>query len=90
MAIDISDSVLQYLKLDEGVGRDEVNALIKAFRTVDVNDPNSVQFETIPSAVNPADRNTLVPAEGSDEMVNQLRTFGDNTPRASVGARRRR
>jgi polyisoprenyl-teichoic acid--peptidoglycan teichoic acid transferase len=82
VAIDVADRVLQYVRLDEGVGRDEVNSLIKAFRTVDVNDPSSVQFETVPVTPNPADAgSSLVLADGGEDMINRVRTFGDNTPR---------
>ena len=83
VAIDVADRVLMYVRLDEGVGRDEVNSLIKAFRTVDVNDRNSVKFETMPVTPNPADDgSSLVLAEGAQEMIDRLRTFGDNTPKA--------
>ena len=39
IALSIANDALKYMKLDEGVQRDQVNELIKAFRTVDVNDP---------------------------------------------------
>jgi LCP family protein required for cell wall assembly len=82
VALDVADRVLTYVRLDEGVGRDEVNSLIKAFRTVDVNDPNSVRFETLPVTPNPADPNSsLVLAEGAEQMIDRLRTFGDSTPK---------
>lgn len=82
VALDVADRVLNYVRLDEGVGRDEVNSLIKAFRTIDVNDRNSVRFETLPVTPNPADPNSsLVLADGSEEMINRLRTFGDSTPK---------
>ncbi len=79
VALDIADNALQYMKLDNGVGRDQVDALIKAFRTVDVNDPNSVRFETIP-AVDDGSRSTLKLADGAEDMINTLRTFGDAAP----------
>ena len=82
VALDVANRVLTYLRLDEGVGRDEVNALIKAFRTVDVNDPDAVRFETLPVTPNPADPvSSLALADGAEDMINRLRTFGDNTPR---------
>ena len=44
----LTDNVLKYVKADEALSRDDVNALVRAFKTVDVNDPNSVRFETLP------------------------------------------
>ncbi|MET0627251.1 MAG: LCP family protein [Acidimicrobiia bacterium] len=78
VAVDIADNGLQYMKLDAGVGRGEVNELVKAFRTVDVNDPNAVRFETLPTAVNPSNAygSTLLLGDGAQEMIDQLRTFG--------------
>lgn len=81
VALDLSDEVLQYLKVDAGTGRDQVNELIRAFRTVDVNDPEAVQFETVPTIAND-DRATLSLGPDADAMLNRLRTFGGNTPRA--------
>ena len=41
LAVDLADNVLKYVTVDQNLGRDEVNELIRAFRTVNVNDPNS-------------------------------------------------
>ena len=87
-AIAIADSALQYMKLDQGVGRDQVNQLVKSFRTVDVNDPTSVRFETIPVINDPAPSSslgsTLVLGDGAQAMLDQLRTFGNGAPPAST------
>ena len=48
LALSLADNVLGYISADQGLSRDDVNALVRAFRTVDVNDPNSVRFETLP------------------------------------------
>jgi hypothetical protein len=81
LAIQISDNVLGDIKADGALTRDDVNALIRAFKTIDVNDQNSVQFETLPTVPDPSNPNvTLVAGPGADDLVNQLRTFGDNTP----------
>jgi len=78
VAVEIADNGLQYMKLDAGVGRGEVNELVKAFRTVDVNDPDAVRFETLPISVNPSNAygSTLLLGDGAQDMINQLRTFG--------------
>jgi LCP family protein required for cell wall assembly len=77
---DIADSVIGYLKADTQLNRDDVNALIRAFKTVDVYDPNSVRFETLPTEPYPPDNNRLQASPGADQVVEQLRTFGDNAP----------
>jgi LCP family protein required for cell wall assembly len=83
LAIEVANNVLGDIKADQLLTRDDVNALIRAFKTVDVNDPNSVQFETLPTVPDPNNPTaTLVPGPGADDVVNQLRTFGDNTPPA--------
>lgn len=81
LALDISDRVLGDIKADQNLQRSDVNSLINAFRTVDVNDPNSVQFETIPTVPDPSNpKSTLVLGDGAQEMIDQLRTFGNETP----------
>lgn len=81
LALQISDNVLGDIKADQSLTRDDVNGLIRAFKTINVNDPNAVQFQTLPTVPDPNNPNvTLVPGPGADDVVNQLRTFGDNTP----------
>jgi LCP family protein required for cell wall assembly len=81
LALEISDKVLGDIKADTGLERGDVNALINAFRTVDVNDPNAVQFQTIPTVPDPANpRSTLVLGDGAQAMIDELRTFGDESP----------
>ena len=46
LALDLTNNVLEYIHADEGLSRDNVNQLVRAFRTLDVNDPNAVRFET--------------------------------------------
>jgi LCP family protein required for cell wall assembly len=80
-ALEIADNVLGDIHADQSLSRSDVNALIGAFRTVDVNDPNSVEFETIPTAPDPSNPNaTLVLGDGAQALIDRLRTFGDNTP----------
>ena len=59
LAVDLADNVLEYVKADQGLSRGDVNALIRAFQTVDVNDPNSVRFETLPVEPYQPDPNRL-------------------------------
>jgi LCP family protein required for cell wall assembly len=81
LAIDIADKVLADVKADDGLQRGDVNTLIRAFRTVDVNDPNSVQFQTVPTTPDPAaPQSRLVLADGAQEMIDTLRTFGNEAP----------
>lgn len=83
LAVSLTDDVLKYLKADQKLSRGDVNALVRAFKTVDVNDPSAIRFETLP--VDPDPDNpavTLVPADGAEQVVAQLRTFGDNTPKS--------
>ena len=69
------------IKADQSLTRDDVNTLIRAFKTVNVNDQNSVHFETLPTVPDPSNPTvTLVPAPEADDVINQLRTFGNNTP----------
>ena len=81
LAVSLADNVLQYLKADQGLVRDDVNALVRSFKTVDVNDPNSIRFETLPVDAYTPDPNRLIASAGADEVIAQLRTFGNNTPK---------
>jgi hypothetical protein len=66
LALQISDNVLGDIKADGALTRDDVNALIRAFKTIDVNDQNSVQFETLPTVPDPSNPNvTLVAGPGA-------------------------
>jgi LCP family protein required for cell wall assembly len=81
LAINIADNVLGDIKADQSLTRDDVNGLIRAFKTVNVNDQNSVDFQTLPTVPDPSNPNvTLVPGPGADDLINQLNTFGDDTP----------
>jgi len=48
-ANDIVDKTIPKLKADENLNRDDINKLITSFRTVDPNDPNSLQMVTLPT-----------------------------------------
>ena len=55
LAVDLADNVLKYVTVDQNLGRDEVNQLIRAFKTVNVNDPNSIEMITLPGRRRPAE-----------------------------------
>jgi LCP family protein required for cell wall assembly len=87
LAVSMTDHVLKYIKADQNLSRGDVNALVRAFKTVDVNDPTAIRFETLP--VDPDPNNptvTLVPAAGAEQVAAQLRTFGDNAPKSPTVA----
>jgi LCP family protein required for cell wall assembly len=82
LAIDLADNVLKYVTVDQHLGRDDVNQLIRAFRTVNVNDPNSLEMITLPVAADPQNPTvTLIPGPGADDVIARLNTFGDNAPK---------
>ncbi|MEX2100864.1 MAG: LCP family protein [Acidimicrobiia bacterium] len=86
-ALDISEQVTGFLDFDEGLGRPQINELIRAFRTVDVNDPNSIEFATLPWIVNPSQAYgaTLLPKPGdTDDLIARLQTFGNTPPPPKV------
>jgi LCP family protein required for cell wall assembly len=83
LAVDLADNVLKYVTVDQNLGRGEVNELIRAFKTVNVNDPGSLEMITLPVAADPQNPTvTLVPGDGADEVVARLNTFGASGPKA--------
>ena len=83
--MELIDNVLGYISADKGLSRDDVNALVRAFRTVDVNDQSSVRFETLPVDPDPNNPNvTLVPSADADAVIQELRSFGDNSPKPAT------
>ena len=84
LALSLSDNVIGYLKADQNLSRDDVNALVRAFKTVDVNDPNAVRFETLPTEPWPENNNRLIASPNAEPVIEQLRTFGDDTPKSAT------
>jgi LCP family protein required for cell wall assembly len=84
LAVSLADNVLGYVKADQTLSRDDVNALVRAFRTVDVYDNNALRFETLPVEQWPENRNRLIASPDADAVVQQLRTFGDDTPKPAT------
>ena len=84
LAVKLADHVLQYVKADEGLSRDDVNALIRAFKTVDVNNSNAVRFETLPIGTYEPDPNRVIASAAAEPVIEQLRTFGNNAPKPAT------
>jgi LCP family protein required for cell wall assembly len=84
---DIANRVQSYLAIDSVLGRDELNQLIRAFRTVDVNDTSSLEFATIPWVVNPSTAfgsSLLLKQPDANDLVARLEAFGDTPPPARI------
>jgi LCP family protein required for cell wall assembly len=88
LALDITNRALKYLQADTTLTRSDVNQLIRAFRTVNVNDPRALRFGTIPvvAAVSSDGQDILNLGPGANQVIEQLRTFGDNTPQPAIVA----
>jgi len=86
LALSLSDNVLKYLVADQKLSRDDVNALVRAFRTVNVNDTKSIRFTTLPFETYPEDPNRVQPSPQAAQVADQLRTFGDDTPKPATVA----
>jgi LCP family protein required for cell wall assembly len=82
LGVDLADQIVtKDLTADPNLNRDDVNALISAFKTVDVNNPNSIKFETLPVETYPPDPNRVQASyPDADAVVAALGTFGDNKP----------
>jgi LCP family protein required for cell wall assembly len=80
-ALDVADRVNHYL-VSDGISREDLNQLIRAFRTVDVNDTSALEFTTIPWKVNPADplSSLVFDQPAANDLVKRLETFGDKPP----------
>jgi len=81
----IIDKTLPKLKADNSLSRDDINKLIRSFRKVDPNDPNSLQTVTLPTVVGPT-----TPSLGSvlnlkqpdaDLVLARLRDFNSGPPK---------
>ncbi len=86
-ANEIADQVLENLKIDQNLSKDDIFALIDAFRTIDPNDQSSLEFQTFPWEEGPTQQGqaVLYPSEPeADEMIARLMDFSGNT--ASAGS----
>jgi LCP family protein required for cell wall assembly len=85
LAEDIANRVLKYLKADQQLSRNDVDALIRAFRTVDPNDPKAVDFTTLPWLPYQPDPNRLIADSANDGLIlAALNTFGHGPSVAQV------
>jgi polyisoprenyl-teichoic acid--peptidoglycan teichoic acid transferase len=74
----IADEVIPQLKADQGLSRGDINKLIRSFRRVDPNDPESLQMVTFPTV--PGSSGTLgsileVKQPEAEEVLARLRQF---------------
>jgi LCP family protein required for cell wall assembly len=81
----IVDKTLPKLRADNSLNRGDINKLIRSFRKVDPNDPNSLQTVTLPTVVGPT-----IPSLGSvlnlkepdaDLVLARLRDFNSGPPK---------
>jgi LCP family protein required for cell wall assembly len=85
-ANEIADRVLENLKIDENLSKDDIFALIDAFRTIDPNDPSSLEFKTFPWTTGPhqGGQDVLYPDEpAASQMIDRLMDFSGNQAGAS-------
>jgi len=74
-ANEVADRVLENLKIDQNLTKDDVFSLIDAFRTVDPNDPNSVNFQTFPNEPDRQNVHLLPKQPEAQEMSTRLMDF---------------
>jgi LCP family protein required for cell wall assembly len=81
----IVDKTFPKLKADNSLSRDDINKLIRSFRKVDPNDPNSLQTVTLPTVVGPTTPSlgsVLQLKEPDAELVlARLRDFNSGPPK---------
>ena len=78
---EITDRVLENLKIDENLTKDDIFALIDAFRTVNPNDTSALEFVTLPWANGPDQQGQSVlytkePDAGA--LITRLQDFSGN------------
>jgi LCP family protein required for cell wall assembly len=76
----IADDVIPKLKADEALTREDINKLIRSFRRVDPNDPESLQMVTFPTL--PGSSSSLgsileTKQPEAEEVLARLRQFGE-------------
>ena len=81
-ANDIADRVLENLKIDKQLTKDDIFGLIDAFRTINPNDQSSLEFQTLPwkNGPNQDGQSVLYPTEPeASEMIARLNDFSDGS-----------
>jgi LCP family protein required for cell wall assembly len=80
-ANDIADRVLEHLKIDDNLTKDDIFNLIDAFRTINPNDQSALEFQTLPWKEGPDQKgqSVLYPDEPkASEMITRLNDFSDS------------
>jgi LCP family protein required for cell wall assembly len=81
----IVDKTLPKLKADNSLSRDDINKLIRSFRKVDPNDPNSLQTVTLPTVVGPTTQSLgsvlNLKQPDADLTLARLRDFNSGPPK---------
>ena len=79
-ALDIADETIPKLKADEALSRSDINKLITSFRTVNPNDPSSLEMVTFPTVPGPSGGRlgSILEAKQpeADAVLARLRQFG--------------
>jgi LCP family protein required for cell wall assembly len=78
-ALEITDRVVENLKADDGLTRDDINSLVEAFRTVNPNDQSALEMQTLPWKPGPdqGGANVLYPDDPAwREMAKRIGEFG--------------
>jgi len=90
-ANEIADRVLENLKVDQGLSKQDIFSLIDAFRTINPDDTSALDFETFPwqNGPNQGNQSVLYPKDSADAngpdwhtVVNRLSDF---TGKANTG-----
>jgi LCP family protein required for cell wall assembly len=85
----VADQVVQNLQADDGLTKDDIFALIDAFRTINTNDSSSLQFQVLPWVGGPRQRGQdvlYVDQQNAPAMLAQLRDFsGSAAPKIAPG-----
>jgi polyisoprenyl-teichoic acid--peptidoglycan teichoic acid transferase len=81
-ANEITDRVLENLKIDQTLTKDDIFALIDAFRTLNPNDTSSLEFVTLPNASGPNQKGQQVlytKEPDASALIARLQDFSGNT-----------
>src|SRR5262249_41456080 len=90
-ANNVADNVVNNLQADDGLSKDDIFALIDAFRTINPNDSSSLQFTTLPWKTGPTQGGgqqvLYVDQAAAAPILAQLKTFnGSAAPKVAPGA----
>jgi LCP family protein required for cell wall assembly len=85
----VADQVVQNLQADAGLTKDDIFALIDAFRTINTSDSSSLQFQVLPWVGGPKQHGAdvlYVDQQNAPAMLAQLRDFsGTAAPKIAPG-----